>query len=324
MTFSWGVVHTVSPLTVKKDGSSNALPVIQSLVDPSSLTVGDMVRVELAQGGRVVVHGRTDGLGVLTGENLIINGDFRVNQRDAVSGATVGSGAYFLDRWFNASGGSTGSISFYGRENLVTVAITASTALRVISQIIERVNAPGGDYVLSWEGTAGGRVYQDGTTPPPFSLDPMVFASDGSGNLVVEFSNLPAEAPVTVTNVKLERGTVPTPFVPRLYGDELALCQRYYIRFNGGGLLTVAAWRSTDFWGVLALPGFMRANPTLSHSGLSDFSIFTEGTTLDPSSVVLGSSSTFYQEVRLNVVGATQGASGWVRLYGWLAFDAEL
>ena len=61
MTFSWGVVHTVSPLTVIEDGSSNALPVIQSLVDPSSLTVGDMVRVELAQGGRVVVYGLPDG-----------------------------------------------------------------------------------------------------------------------------------------------------------------------------------------------------------------------------------------------------------------------
>ena len=64
MTFSWGVVHTVSPLTVIEDGSSNALPVIQSLVDPSSLTVGDMVRVELAQGGRVVVYGRPGGAGV--------------------------------------------------------------------------------------------------------------------------------------------------------------------------------------------------------------------------------------------------------------------
>ena len=61
MTFSWGVVHTVSPLTVIEDGSSNALPVIQSLVDPSSLTVGDMVRVELAQGGRVVVYGHPGG-----------------------------------------------------------------------------------------------------------------------------------------------------------------------------------------------------------------------------------------------------------------------
>ena len=67
MTFSWAVVHTVSPLTVIEDGSSNALPVIQSLVDPSSLTVGDMVRVELAQGGRVVVYGAPGGAGVPAG-----------------------------------------------------------------------------------------------------------------------------------------------------------------------------------------------------------------------------------------------------------------
>jgi len=64
MSFKWGQVSTVTPLTVKLDGSSNALPVIQSLVDPSSLTVGDMVRVELAQGGRVVVYGLPGGDGV--------------------------------------------------------------------------------------------------------------------------------------------------------------------------------------------------------------------------------------------------------------------
>jgi len=81
MTFSWGVVHTVSPLTVIEDGSSNALPVIQSLVDPSSLTVGDMVRVELAQGGRVVVYG-------------LPGGDPRVGIPFAMATGTVGVGAY--------------------------------------------------------------------------------------------------------------------------------------------------------------------------------------------------------------------------------------
>jgi len=76
MTFSWGVVHTVSPLTVIEDGSSNALPVIQSLVDPSSLTVGDMVRVELAQGGRVVVYGLPGGdprVGINEGDIALLN-----------------------------------------------------------------------------------------------------------------------------------------------------------------------------------------------------------------------------------------------------------
>ena len=67
MGFDWAVVHTVTPLTVKKGANSNALLVIQSLVDPSSLTVGDMVRVELAQGGRVVVYGLPGGAGVPAG-----------------------------------------------------------------------------------------------------------------------------------------------------------------------------------------------------------------------------------------------------------------
>ena len=37
-----------------------------------------------------------------------------------------------------------------------------------------------------------------------------------------------AGAAVDLGYVKLEQGTTATPFVPRLYGEELALCQRYY------------------------------------------------------------------------------------------------
>ena len=37
-----------------------------------------------------------------------------------------------------------------------------------------------------------------------------------------------AELSVELRNVKLEIGDHPTEFVPRLYGEELALCQRYY------------------------------------------------------------------------------------------------
>ena len=37
------------------------------------------------------------------------------------------------------------------------------------------------------------------------------------------------KASVVVNWVKLEQGTIATPFIPRLYGEELALCQRYHL-----------------------------------------------------------------------------------------------
>ena len=101
MTFSWGVVHTVSPLTVIEDGSSNALPVIQSLVDPSSLTVGDMVRVELAQGGRVVVYGHPGGdprVGVNEGDIALLNSlPDPVNEQYTTAGTTVSATSWGTD-----------------------------------------------------------------------------------------------------------------------------------------------------------------------------------------------------------------------------------
>ncbi|WP_252237434.1 hypothetical protein [Clostridium sp. ZBS17] len=38
-----------------------------------------------------------------------------------------------------------------------------------------------------------------------------------------------------VKNVKLELGSVATPFIPRSYGEELVLCQRYYQRYTTKG-----------------------------------------------------------------------------------------
>jgi microcystin-dependent protein len=58
MSFKWGQVASVSPLKVRLDGSSTAVPVVRSLV--GALTVGDMVRCELAE-GKVVLYGLPGG-----------------------------------------------------------------------------------------------------------------------------------------------------------------------------------------------------------------------------------------------------------------------
>jgi len=292
-----------------------------------------MVRVELAQGGRVVVYGRTDGLGVLSGENLIINGDFRINQRDAVSGATVSTGEYFLDRWFASAGdsgaGSTGTLNWVsmpgdGRR----LSVGTSSIGRWFAQTIEKENFQPGTYVVSWKGDTKARIFAEGSPSGVFVSSPFTFESTATVDTTVEFEGKDEQT----WNVKVTRCTVPTPFVPRLYGAELALCQRYYIRFrppSGAAvwsLMNGSMYTSAMFFGVLALPVPMRVAPTLTYSGAADFDVFTGGSNLTASEVGLTRAGSFAQEVKFTVSGATQGHGAWVRVgnSGWLAFDAEL
>ena len=98
-----------------------------------------------------------------------------------------------------------------------------------------------------------------------------------------------------ITGVQLELGSVATPFEHRSYGEELALCQRYYQRFHTEGnlaqvqLIGIAAGVGHFVW---CPPVHMRANPTV---GITDTTPYWEsmpwhvvGTSLTVSSVSNG------------------------------------
>jgi hypothetical protein len=75
-----------------------------------------------------------------------------------------------------------------------------------------------------------------------------------------------------ITAVKLEFGSVPTPYVPRLYSEDLALCQWYYYNIS---TRTLDDWAltgvSTGAFSVIVTPPVfpMRITPTLQISDLS-------------------------------------------------------
>ena len=75
-----------------------------------------------------------------------------------------------------------------------------------------------------------------------------------------------------ITSVQLEQGSVATPFERRLYGQELALCQRYYF-YLGGGINTfqIRGYNTTgaNIVQTLIYPVPMRSYPTITISNIT-------------------------------------------------------
>lgn len=175
--------------------------------------------------GNVTLNG-----GPLAGlRNLVINGNFAINQRAYVSGtATTGANQYTLDRWRVVTSGQSATFAASGNGNLVTAPAGG------IEQVIEGASIAGGTYTINWTGTAtctvGGTTLAKGAT----------FTLTAGANATLLFSG------GTVGEVQVEPGTVSTVFEARPYGLELMLCQRYY---EVGGYYAGYYWVSS--WGAV-------------------------------------------------------------------------
>lgn len=80
-----------------------------------------------------------------------------------------------------------------------------------------------------------------------------------------------------VTGLQLETGKVATPFEHRSYGEELALCQRYYYQIAGNNRLVGYgfAWNANEVNVELQLPQVMRASPTVGFSNNANDFVFS-------------------------------------------------
>jgi len=328
MVFKRAIVTAVAPLRILIDGDTVAVPFTpESLIDPAALAVDDVVRAELS-GNRLVVLGRSGGLGLVSGRNVIINGNFRTNQRAYVSGGVLGVGAYGFDRWKSNTSGGTLTFTAAPQGQIVTL-----NAGKVLLQSIERINMPAGDYILSWEGTAAARVYNAGDTPPSYAASPVSVSLDGSDLVVVDFTA--AGSSKTLSKVQLEPGSIAHPFEQITFGEELARCRRYYYRtapaVDQQALSNYGVQLDTTRARVLvALPTQMRTTPTLGWGSLfwTDRRIFNSAVsalTLNTPYVAPGS-----LVVEINPTYAANGAQFRPGVLvanttaGYLSLDAEL
>ena len=104
----------------------------------------------------------------------------------------------------------------------------------------------------------------------------------------------------SITGIQLEEGSTATPFEHRSFGEELALCQRYYFQTGAVYYLNTYGNNPTTYsLGTYVLPVSMRANPTMTLSDSAYGSSFS-GSAIDKSTVFIQASNTSSSAPRSN------------------------
>lgn len=230
--------------------------------------------------------------------NLLINGDFQVSQRGDYTSASTMPNAYVLDRWLCDRNGTATVQHTSGHDIPGTPAIckaiklvqtvTGNNYLGIRQKIENPTQYVGRTITYSaWvrSNTPNARIqwYTQGTTQtaigPAHSgngeWEYLSFTATMSGNPSTAWwvdafidngaytnTTITAGEFIEVTMAQLEIGTAATPFEHRSYGEELALCQRYFTVIPNG-IFGIASSSSTFVYSY-QLPVQMRATPTVS------------------------------------------------------------
>ena len=264
--------------------------------------------------------------------NILINGDFQVSQRGDYTSAGTAPNAYVLDRWLVDRNGTATVQHTSGHDILGSPAICKAIKLVQtvtgnnylgIRQKIENPEQYIGRTVTysAWvrSNTSNARIefYIPGSTTHLY-IGPnhsgsgeweylsftITIKSSGASttawfvdafidNGAYSNTTITAGDYIEATMLQVEIGNVATPFEHRSYGEELALCQRYFQRLfsvTSGGVPGIrwqgrigSIYSTTRCFVTVDFPVEMRVVPTITYNNSFQWNMYTASASIGPS-----------------------------------------
>ena len=293
---------------------------------------------------------KADVAGVVGRKNLIINGGFDVWQRGTSASYSANTGrGYIVDRWY-AEGYPlnitiTKSTLTYDGISHKSASLSSITGGWSFFQAIEGARIVNHNktmtfsFVASGSGTVQPESWAGATrnfgssitltsTPTRYEITHTLEAAATGDDLYIGLVG--SGGSMNITLAQLELGSVATDFEHRSFGEELALCQRYYQNTGTGyayttvlGLGYANTTTSVIVHHELRVP--MRTTPSLSSNGT--FQTTQTGVT-GITNIVMSTSSPTNVRVDYTTsgvnVGEPYGARNVNDANAYIAFDAEL
>lgn len=281
--------------------------------------------------------------------NLLINGDFRVNQRGQTD---YRANEYTVDRW--------------DKRSVNCVVTPISTGIKIVDNIGDSKYRPLQQKIeQDFTKYAGKQItlsafIRNVTSNTVLSLSVMFFSDDnyasrlltssdsyyfylkqgflsttvtipdGAKTCVVYFYKETLETyECEIDYIKLEFGSVATPFIPRPYAEELALCQRYYYKIDPNALYLARGNSGTIFTATIITPVAIRNTHSIEDYAGATFTAYGDGSNITGNISRVQSWGTTQDSNSISIVTETDVSTlGYAKLYSvkFTAFgiDAEI
>jgi len=203
----------------------------------------------------------------------------------------------------------------------ITITIPGNTSTALTS------TTNGAGLRLSWDLGCGSNYQGTANTWAAYTSPSDRYTVSGTQQIVASTSNY-----LYLTGVQLEVGSVATPFERRQYGEELALCQRYFYKMGAGSVYANfgmgRAYSTTNGQTSFSLPVSMRAAPTGSYFALTDFNAAQTSGNIT-AFIIPSAYSTDYRQMMVDITatfssGQTIALNANNTTNAYMTFSAEL